>query len=278
MKKHFSTILIITVILLGASLLLYPTVSDYWNSLRQSRAIASYVEDIKNMDEEKYAKILKDAAEYNKTLADTPHTLILDDEQRKEYNKQLNISGNGIMGYIDIPDISCHLPIYHGVDDNVLQVAVGHMDGSSLPIGGKDTHAVLSGHRGLPSASLFSDLDKLNTGDVFIITVLNEVLTYEIYDIATVLPHEVEGLKIEKGKDLCTLVTCTPYGVNSHRLLLKGRRIENAKETPALHVVSEASRIQPLAVMPVIAVPILLVLLLVLFIKPGGKNKEETNL
>ena len=274
MKKHFTTLLLITVVLLGASLLLYPTVSDYWNSLRQSRAIASYVDDINNMDEEKYQKILKDAEEYNKRLAATPHSLILDKEQREDYNKQLDVSGNGIMGYIDIPDISCHLPIYHGVGDDVLQVAVGHMDGSSLPIGGKSTHAVLSGHRGLPSAKLFTDIDKLAAGDVFIITVLNEVFTYEIYDIVTVLPHEVEGLKIEAGKDLCTLVTCTPYGVNSHRLLLKGRRTENAKETPVLHVVSEASRIEPLAVMPVVATPILFVLLIVLYIKPNKKHHE----
>ncbi len=275
MKKHFSTLLIILVILLGASLLLYPTVSDYWNSLRQSRAIADYVDKINNMDEDKYKAILEEAREYNARLAATPHTLILDKEQKKIYNEQLNVAGNGIMGYIDIPDISCHLPIYHGVSDDVLQIAIGHMDGSSLPVGGESTHTVLSGHRGLPSAMLFTDLDKLSVGDTFIITVLNEVFTYEIYDIATVLPYEVDGLKIEAGKDLCTLVTCTPYGVNSHRLLLKGKRIENAAETPVLHVVAEASRIQPLAVMPVIAVPILLVFILILFIKPNKNGKKS---
>jgi len=276
MKKHFSTLLIILVILLGASLLLYPTVSDYWNSLRQSRAIADYVEKINGIDSEKYAEILEEARKYNARLASTPHTLILDKQQREEYNKLLNVTDNGIMGYIDIPDISCHLPIYHGISDDVLQIAVGHMDGSSLPVGGENTHAVLSGHRGLPSAMLFTDLDKLVTGDTFIITVLNELMTYEIYDIATVLPHEVDSLKIEKGKDLCTLVTCTPYGVNSHRLLLKGRRIENIEEAPVIHVVSEASRIQPLAVMPAIAIPILLVFILVLFIKPNKKTKDYT--
>lgn len=274
MKKHFTTLLIIIVILLGASLLLYPTVSDYWNSLRQSRAIASYVEDVKNMDEETYKKVLEDAVEYNKRLAVTPHTLVLDEEQRKVYEKQLNVSGNGIMGYIDIPEISCHLPIYHGVGDDILQIAIGHMDGSSLPIGGKSTHAVLSGHRGLPSAKLFSDLDRMDVGDVFVITVLNEVFTYEVYDIATVLPHEVEGLKIEEGKELCTLVTCTPYGVNSHRLLLKAKRIENAEETPVIHVVSEASRIQPLAVMPIIAAPVLFILLVLMFVVPNKKSDD----
>ncbi len=272
MKKHFTTLFIIIIILLGASLLLYPTVSDYWNSLRQSRAIASYVEEINNMDEERYNKILFDAAEYNKKLASTPHTLVLDKEQRKIYDAQLNITGNGIMGYIDIPEISCHLPIYHGVGNDVLQVAVGHMDGSSLPVGGESSHAVLSGHRGLPSAKLFTDLDKLAAGDVFIITVLNEAYTYEIYDISTVLPNEVDGLKIEKGKDLCTLVTCTPYGVNSHRLLLKGKRIENAEEVTVLRVISEASRIHPMAVMPAVATPLLLIAIFVMYIKPVKKD------
>ncbi len=272
MKKHFTTLLIITIILLGASLLLYPTVSDYWNSLHQSRAIASYVDEINNMDEDRYNKILSDAVEYNKNLAATPHSLVLDKEQRKVYDAQLNITGNGIMGYIDIPEISCHLPIYHGIGNDVLQVAVGHMDGSSLPIGGESTHSVLSGHRGLPSAKLFTDLDKLATGDVFIITVLDEVYTYEVYDIATVLPHEVDGLKIEKGKELCTLVTCTPYGVNSHRLLVKGRRIENAEEVTVLRVTSEATRIRPLAVMPMVATPLLIVLLFILYLKPVKKD------
>lgn len=276
MKKHFTTLLIILIILLGASLLLYPTVSDYWNSLRQSRAIADYVEKINTMDAEKYMEILESARAYNKKLASTPHSLVLDADQRVEYNKQLDVTGNGIMGYIDIPDISCHLPIYHGVSDEVLQIAIGHMDGSSLPVGGESTHTVLSGHRGLPSAMLFTDLDKLVAGDTFVITVLNEVLTYEIYDIVTVLPYEVDSLKIENGKDLCTLVTCTPYGVNSHRLLIKGRRIENAEEEIVLHVVAEASRIKPLAVMPVIAVPILLVFILAVFIKPNKKTNQKS--
>jgi len=274
MKKHLTTIILILAIILGVSLLLYPTVSDYWNSLRQTRAIAGYVDAVNDMDAEKYAQIWTDAISYNAALAKSHGSLILTDEEREVYKTTLNITGNGIMGYIDIPAISCHLPIYHGVGDSVLQIAVGHMEGSSLPTGGESTHCVLSGHRGLPSAMLFTDLDKISVGDVFTINVLNETLTYEVYDILTVLPHEVDGLKIEKGKDLCTLVTCTPYGVNSHRLLVKAQRTENAEEAVKVHIVSEASKIAPAVVAPVLAAPILLALLIMLFVNPKkGKNK-----
>lgn len=275
MKKRFSTIILIVVFLVGLSLLLYPTVSNYWNSFHQSRAIAGYVDEVQNLDEKRYSQIWDAAVSYNDKLAKSLRTLTLNDEQKEEYNNTLNVSDNGIMGYIEIPVIECYLPIYHGAEDEVLQVAVGHMEGTSLPTGGSNTHCVLSGHRGLPSAELFTDLDKMAPGDIFTINVLNETLTYEVYEILTVLPHEVGFLKIEKDRDLCTLVTCTPYGVNTHRLLVKAQRIENLEDAPAVRVVADAVRIDPIIVAPVIAVPILLILLVVLLVQPKKKKTKS---
>ena len=224
-KKDFSTIALIIVFFVGVSVLLYPTVSDYWNSLHQSQAIATYADSVENMDEQDYEKLWDAAVSYNQKLFQSGHGLGLKDEEKEEYNKLLDVSGTGIMSYIEIPKIKCSLPVYHGTDEGVLQIAVGHIEGSSLPVGGLNTHCVLSGHRGLPSAKLFSNLDKLEEGDIFMIRTLDQTLTYEVDQIRIVLPDEVEDLKIEEGKDLCTLVTCTPYGINSHRLLVRGKRI-----------------------------------------------------
>ncbi len=270
MKKLY-TIALILVLLIGLSLLLYPTVSSYINSLHQSKAISGYVENVTKLDKDKYADIINKAKEYNQQLANG-NTVItkLTEEELKLYNQTLDAFGNGIMGYIEIPTISCNLPIYHGTQADVLQIAIGHIEGTSMPVGGANTHTVLSGHRGLPSARLFTDLDKLTVGDIFIINTLNETLTYEVYEILTVLPHEIEGLKIEENQDLCTLVTCTPYGVNSHRLFVKGKRVENtdSPENTVVRIIAEGVQIDPLIVASCIAIPALLLLMLFLLIKP----------
>ena len=271
-KNRFVTILLFLILFAGLSLLLYPTVSDYWNSLHQSRAIASYSEEVANIDEERYAHLWDEAKEYNKALLSRNNTYLLDDEQRAIYDSILDISGLGIMGYIEIPSISCSLPIYHGTDESVLQIAIGHLDWTSLPVGGENTHCVLSGHRGLPSAKLFTNLDKLVVGDVFMLRVLDEILTYEVDQILIVEPHVTENLLVEEGMDYCTLVTCTPYGVNSHRLLVRGHRIETTEEAKVVHVVADAIQIEPTIVAPIVALPILLVLFIIVIINPKKRR------
>ncbi len=267
MKKHLPTILLLLIFLVGLSLLLYPTVSDYWNSLHQSRAIATYAETVADIQDDEYEEIINAARDYNNRLRERDTHWTLTEEELSDYNAQLNVSGTGVMGYIDIPSIDCTLPLYHGTDEAVLQIAVGHIEGSSLPIGGLGTHCVLSGHRGLPSARLFTDLDKLVVGNTFVIRTLDETITYEVDQILIVLPHETEALAIEEDKDLCTLVTCTPYGVNSHRLLVRGHRVENQEEAVAIRVTSDAMQIEPIIVAPLVAVPMLLILLVVLLFK-----------
>lgn len=271
MKKHFSTILLIFILLIGLSLLLYPTFSDWWNSLHQSRAVASYVEQVANIDTQQYEALWSAAWEYNQSLAGRSNSFLLSQEQKQTYQELLNVGGNDVMGYIEIPLIGVTLPIYHGTDEAVLQVAVGHLDWTSLPVGGTGSHCVLSGHRGLPSARLFTDLDKLNTGDTFKLYVLDEVLTYEVDQILIVEPEDVSALHIEEGKDLCTLVTCTPYGINSHRLLVRGHRVENAEAAHTVRVTSDAIEIEPMLVAIVIGSFMLLVLLAILLLRGGKK-------
>lgn len=272
-KSRFMTIFLVIILLAGLSLLLYPTVSDYWNSLHQSRAIASYEKEVANMDEDKYKEMLDDARAYNAKLAERGTSFSLTEEQKNEYESMLDITGTGIMGYVEIPSIQCSLPIYHGTQESVLQIAIGHLEWSSLPVGGESTHCVISGHRGLPSARLFTDLDKLREGDLFMLCVLDEVLTYEVDQILIVEPKDTDALYIEEGKDYCTLVTCTPYGVNSHRLLVRGHRIENPEG--AVHVTAEAVQIEPLIVAPVIAIPILLILLLLVLLPRRHGEKRR---
>ncbi|MEE1057699.1 MAG: class C sortase [Acutalibacteraceae bacterium] len=266
MKKHLSTIILILIFFVGLSLLLYPTVSDYWNSFHQSQAIAGYVETIANIDEDKYEKIFNDAKAYNEKLASHSSHWRLSEEEEKEYNNTLNISDIGIIGYIEIPKINCSLPIYHGTDENVLQIAVGHIAGSSLPIGGESTHSVLSGHRGLPSAKLFTNLDKLENGDLFMIRVMDETLTYKVDQILIVEPDDFSALGIEDGQDLCTLITCTPYGINTHRLLVRGHRVDNVKQTSDIRVTADAIQIEPVLVAPIVAVPIVIVLFVIILL------------
>jgi len=260
-RKNFSTVLLLVTLMIGISLLLYPTISDYWNSFHQSRAIAGYAEAVAEMDTVDYEKIWNDAVEYNKELQTRSNHWFLTEEQQEEYESMLNVSGNGIMGYIEIPSIKVSLPIYHGVDEGILQVAIGHIEGSSLPVGGKGSHCVISGHRGLPSAKLFTDLDQLAEGDIFMLRVLDETLTYEVDQILIVEPSDMSSLEFDEEKDYCTLVTCTPYGINSHRLLVRGHRVANLEESEEIRVTADAQQIDPVLITPALA-GILLVLLL----------------
>ena len=227
LKKNGLTFFLILVMLTGAGIMAYPTFADWWNSFHQSRAVASYMQTVDEMDTEEYDRIIREAEAYNRKVAETGTLWNMSAEDHAEYERQLKIEGTDIMGYIDIDKVKIHLPIYHGTDEAVLQVAIGHLEDTSLPIGGPGSHCVLSGHRGLPSAKLFTDIDRLVEGDIFVLTVLNHVATYEVDQILTVLPNEMESLAITPGQDYCTLVTCTPYGVNTHRLLIRGHRIPN---------------------------------------------------
>ena len=271
MRKHGTTILLL-ILFIGLSLMLYPTFSNWWNSMHQTRAIAAYSEQVAQLDTVSYDQLWEDARAYNRSLLGRENTFLLSDEQKAEYDRLLDVSGLGIMGYIEIPSIQVTLPIYHGTDEAVLQIAVGHLEWTSLPVGGESTHCVLSGHRGLPSARLFTDLDKLTVGDRFLFRVLDEVLTYEVDQILIVEPYDTDALRIEPGKDLCTLVTCTPYGINTHRLLVRGHRVENEREAQTVRVSSDAIQIEPYLVATVVAVSILLVLLIVLLIPKRRKK------
>ena len=271
MKRKLSTMLLILVFFAGLSLLLYPSLSDYWNSFHASQAVATYSEEVRNLNADQYDRLIREAREYNAALPGRYKAFFLSESDRSTYNALLDVNGTGVMGYIEIPTIQISLPIYHGTEDEVLQIAVGHLDWSSLPVGGEGTHCVLSGHRGIPSAKLFTNLDKLVAGDKFVIRVLDEVMTYEVDQILIVEPNDLSALAIEKGKDLCTLVTCTPYGVNSHRLLVRGHRVEN--ESEEIRVTSDAMEIDPLIVAPAVALPMLLALLFILLV--SGKKKKS---
>lgn len=243
MRRKLSTILFVIVFLAGLSLLLYPTVSDYWNSFHQSRAIASYVDAVDNTDEQKLEEMRQAAEAYNEKLLSKQDRYDMSDSDRAEYESLLDVSGTGVMGYVEIPSINVSLPIYHGTDNTILQIGVGHIEGTSLPVGGASTHCAVSGHRGLTSSKLFTDIDQMAEGDTFKLYVLGETLTYEVDQIRIVLPDELNDLKIEEGQDYCTLITCTPYGVNSHRLLIRGHRIAN--DAQGL-IVEDVKQVQPL--------------------------------
>ena len=276
MKKHLSTILLLLVFIVGLSLLLYPSFADWWNSFHQTQAIATYSEQVADMDDEKYEEIWNAAWEYNQSLLKRTNSYLLSDAQKAEYDSLLDVGGTGVMGYIEIPSIKVALPIYHGTDEAVLQVAVGHLEWTSLPVGGESTHCVVSGHRGLPSAKLFTDLDQMQVGDTFIFRILDEVLTYEVDQIRIVEPSDTSELSIIKGKDLCTLITCTPYGINSHRMLVRGHRVDNAAEARVVRVTADATQIEPIIVAPIVAAPMLLVLLVILMIPKPKKRRNGT--
>ena len=274
MKKHMSTLILVVLLLLGVSLLLYPTVSDYWNNLHQTKAIAGYVQSINNITEERFSMLLHSAEAYNRKIAFKGINFRLSDSELKEYDNMLNIDNSGIMGYVEISSIGCCLPIYHGTDESTLQIAVGHIAGSSLPIGGESTHCVLSGHRGLPSAKIFSNLDKLSKGDCFVIQTLKQTLTYEVDQILTVTPTDVSALSIENGSDFCTLVTCTPYGINTHRLLVRGHRVDN-NNSATVRIASDAVIFDTAITSLGFATPILIVIVFLFIISVNRKTKRN---
>lgn len=274
MKKNRSNIILILIFLVGLSVMLYPTVSDYINQKNQSRAVASYSEEVENLSDVDYQAYFDAADDYNRRLAETPDAFYRPEEV-SGYTDTLDVSGTGIMGYITISKIGVELPVYHGTSDGVLQVAAGHLEGSSLPVGGAGTHAVISAHRGLPSAKLFTNLDELEVGDTFTITVLDRVLTYEVDQISIVLPTETDLLQPVEGKDYVTLMTCTPYGINTHRLLVRGHRVETPDQYKHIRVTAEALKIEPIIVAPVMALPMLLILLIGMLLSTRKRKKTR---
>lgn len=268
-KGKKTTIILLVIFFVGLSVLLYPSLSSYWNSKTQSEAIVDYESMLAKIKPEDYSAILEEAEDYNRQLLDMAEPF-RDHAQLDNYNNILNVSGNGMMGYISVPKINQELPVYHGTSEGVLSVAVGHLEGSSLPVGGENTHAVVSAHRGLPTAVLFTYLDKMEVGDVFHFTILDRTLTYEVDQIRIVEPDDTSLIRIEPGKDLCTLLTCTPYGINTQRLLVRGHQVD-ASQMRNLYIANEAYRIEPLIVMPIVALPMLAVLMLFVIFAPVKK-------
>ena len=274
MRKHITTIILLIILLVGLGLLFYPSVSNWWNERVSSRAISTYDESVANLTDEEYEEMLAAAEDYNTRLSEAGVSAFYNPDLIEGYEDTIDITGTGIMGYITIEKISVQLPIYHGTSVDVLQVAAGHLEGTSLPVGGESTHAVIMAHRGLPSAMLFTDLNELEVGDTFTITVLNRVLTYEVDLISIVEPNDVSLLQIEEGQDYVTLLTCTPYGVNTHRLLVRGHRIENAEERTTATATGEATVVNNVLVAAVVAVILLVPLLLVVFLRPAAKKSK----
>ena len=274
MRQHKTVIFLTLGFLVGISLLLYPAFSNYWNSKTQSRAIVDYEAVLEHLKPEDYSAMFQAAYDYNRALYETDYPL-MDYKDIPGYYDTLKLPGSSIIGYVKIDKIGVELPIYHGTSDEVLNVGVGHLEGTSLPVGGENTHSVMSAHRGLPSAKLFTDLDRLEPGDTFQITVLDQVLTYQVDQVKVITPTEVEDLLIAEGKDYCTLFTCTPYGINTHRLLVRGIRIETIVEKPIIYVANEAFRIEPLLVTPAVAAPMLLVFLIHLMVKYREPPKKK---
>ena len=270
MKSRKSTIILLISFFIGLSVLLYPSLSSYWNSKTQSKAIVNYEAMLANYKPEDYTAIFAQADDYNQRLRKLEDPLV-DYTQLTGYNNTLNVSGTGMMGYISVPKISQELPVYHGTSDSVLSVAVGHLEGSSLPVGGKNTHSVVSAHRGLPTAVLFTHLDRMEIGDTFYFTILDRVITYEVDEIRIVEPKDLSLVQIVEGKDYCTLLTCTPFGINTHRLLVRGHQVD-ASQKRSIYIANEAYRIEPLVVMPIVALPIIFVFLIYVMVAPVTKE------
>ena len=266
MKKYQSTILLLFMFILGLCILLYPLISNWWNGKVQTKMIENYETVLQTIDQEDYSKYFEEADAFNRELLEMDAPLY-NEKQLKNYENILNVPNTDVMGYIAIDKLQVELPIYHGTSEDVLSAGVGHLKGSSVPVGGVGTHCALSAHRGLPSSKLFSDLDQMEIGDLFTITVLDRLLTYQVDDIQIVLPKEVEHLKIDEDEDYVTLITCTPYGINTHRLLVRGTRVDNIKVKPQIYVPNEAIKVDPLIVAPIVAIPILILVMIVESIK-----------
>lgn len=270
-KKSKVGILLVLMLFVGICVLIYPTVSQYWNTKTQSRAIENYQDVLASLKEEDRTAYFEEAHQYNREL-NALNFPLLDYGELDNYEEVLNVAGNGVMGFITIEKIGVELPIYHSVRNEILNIAVGHLEGTSLPVGGEGTHSVLSAHRGLPHAKLFTDLDKMELGDIFTVTVLNQTVTYQVDQIKVVKPDMLEDIYAVDGQEYCTLLTCTPYGINSHRLLVRGTRVENAK--PVLYVTSNAYKIDSLVATPIVAAPILFILLIYLMVKYRDKGSK----
>ena len=278
MRSRKTWIILTIGFLVGISVLFYPAFSDYWNSKTQSRAIVNYEAVLEYLEPEDYTAIFQAAHDYNDALREVDFPL-LNYEQVPGYYDALKLDGTDIIGYVKIDKIGVELPVYHGTSEQVLNRGVGHLEGTSLPVGGESTHSVMSAHRGLPSAKLFTDLDRLEIGDTFQIIVLDQLLTYQVDQVKVITPKEINDLQIVEGKDYCTLFTCTPYGINTHRLLVRGIRIETILEKPVIYVANEAFRIEPLMVTPAVAAPMVLVFLIHLMVKyrePPKKKEGES--
>ena len=276
MRKHKTVIFLTLGFLVGICILLYPTLSEYWNSKTQSRAVTDYESVLENLNEDAYKLLFENAHAYNKALYETNYPLI-DYKNVPGYYETLSVTDNDMIGYLKIDRIGVELPIYHGTSDAVLNKGVGHLEGSSLPVGGENTHCIMSAHRGLPSSKLFTDLDRVELGDTFQIVVLDQVLTYQVDFIKIIEPNDVSNMQIIEGGDYCTLFTCTPYGINTHRLVVRGIRIETIEEKPIIYVSNEAFRIEPLLVTPAVAAPMLLVLLIHLLVKYRAPQENTKN-
>ena len=284
-KRSWVDFLLVLILLVGVAVVAYPSFSDYWNSFHQSRAIVSYAETVATLNTEEYEQMWNDALLYNGYLSEKANQWAMEEEETEAYNARLNVGGNGNMGFITIPRINVNLPVYHGTDESVLQTSVGHIEGTSLPVGSYHndeedfqkiafpSHCVISGHRGLPSAKLFSDLDKMEIGDTFTFNVLDQTLTYEVEAINVVEPSDSSLIEIVPGQDLCTLVTCTPYGINTHRLLVRGHRIENEKAKLNIRVTADAIRLDALYTAPFIAAPVLLLMAAYVMMMSGRKRR-----
>lgn len=270
-----SSIWLVAIFLIGLCVLLYPTVSDFWNEKRQTKAIMNYDDLLVDLTPEDFSEYFSQAEEYNRKLKLISLPFLGYSKLDNEYSSTLDVNGDGMMGYITIEKIKIQLPIYHGTSDKVLNSAVGHVEGSNLPIGGESTHSVLSAHRGLPSAKLFTHLDQLEAGDIFTITILDRTITYQVDQVRVVLPDNINELNVVNGEDYCTLVTCSPYGINTHRLLVRGTRIENIEEPKKVKIVTEAYLIDPLIVTPVVAIPIFSVLLVFLMIQSAKEKRSK---
>ena len=271
-NSNWTTWLLIGMMLLGAAIIAYPSVSDWWNSFHSTRAIVSYSKQVEEMDTALLSSMIDAAHDYNDRLMQKENPYAMSDEDLEEYNSLLDLSGTGLMGYIQIKAINVYIPIYHGTEENVLQIAVGHLDWTALPVGGVGTHAVLSGHRGLPSAKLFTDLDKIKEGDRFSITVLNQTIMYEVDQIRIVEPGDIKELGAVPGMDYCTLVTCTPYGINTHRMLVRGHRVEG--EGGQLVVPAEAIILPNYITIPAVGIPLLFIFLLGLMVATRRKKPK----
>ncbi len=276
MKKHLSTFVLMMVFLIGFSLVLYPVVSDYINTSHQSRVIANYEDDVSGLTTSDYTAQMREAVAYNQGLAANPNSFLESSKATSGYDDLMNPFGTGVMGYIEIDSLDVRLPIYHSTSDSVLEVGVGHVEGSSLPIGGQSTHCVLSGHRGLPSSKLFTDLDKMTIGDTFFIHTLGEVLAYRVDQILVVEPDDTSALNIVEGQDYCTLVTCTPYGINTQRLLVRGTRVQyDEKSSQRLQISADAIEINPTTTACVAALPVLIGLF-IRFLVVSSKIKAKS--